>query len=418
MNKKVPDIRFKEFDEEWAKTPLREVSFKVTDKNMSKEYRIVLTNSAELGVIDQKEYFERNIANDNSISGYYVVCPNDYVYNPRISTTAPVGPINRNKLEYIGVMSPLYYIFRIKGTDIDLQYLDYFFKSSIWHDFMYKNGNSGARSDRFSISDATFSLLPISHPISTLEQAKIGKLLTTIDKLIDKLEQKLQKLRNVKQALLNQMFTNVNRGGYEAPLLRFKNHNEEWQMEKLGNISERIVRKNTNMESSLPLTISAQYGLIDQGEFYNARIASKDVSGYYLIKQGEFAYNKSSSDGYPFGTIKRLDKYEKGVLSTLYIVFALDKDKVSSDYIVAFYDTVHWHKDVEKRAAEGARNHGLLNISSDDFFETLVALPKEKSEQQEIGNCFIFLDDIINAESNKLNKTRTIKQSLLQKMFA
>lgn len=216
MDKKVPEIRFKEFGDEWKNTPLKEISFKVTEKNVSKEYKVVFTNSAELGVIDQRDYFDRNIANDNNISGYYVVCPNDYVYNPRISTTAPVGPINRNKLEYIGVMSPLYYIFRIKGSDIDLQYLDYFFKSSIWHDFMYKNGNSGARSDRFSISDVTFSLLPISHPASIIEQAKIGKLLTTIDRLIDKLEQKLEKLRNIKQALLKQMFINVNRGGVRS----------------------------------------------------------------------------------------------------------------------------------------------------------------------------------------------------------
>lgn len=213
MDKKVPEIRFKEFGGEWVNTPLKDISFKVTDKNSSKEFKIVFTNSAELGVVDQREYFDRTIANDNSISGYYVVCPNDYAYNPRISITAPVGPINRNKLEYIGVMSPLYYIFRIKGNDVDLQYLDYFFRSSMWHDFMYKNGNSGARSDRFSISDATFSLLPISHPISTIEQAKIGKLFTTIDRLIDKLEQKLEKSRNIKQALLNQMFINANRGG-------------------------------------------------------------------------------------------------------------------------------------------------------------------------------------------------------------
>ena len=177
------------------------------------------------------------------------------------------------------------------------------------------------------------------------------------------------------------------------------------------------MRKNSNLESTLPLTISAQYGLIDQGEFFNARIASKDICGYYLIRNGEFAYNKSSSDGYPYGTIKRLDRYEKGVLSTLYIVFSLNSAIAQSDYIAAYYDTNYWHKEIVKRAAEGARNHGLLNISADDFFDTLLAMPKDKEEQQAIGNYFIKVDELINKESEKLTKTCTMKQSLLQKMF-
>lgn len=104
----------------------------------------------------------------------------------------------------------------------------------------------------------------------------------------------------------------------EIPSIRFRGFDDAWEQRKLGDIVERVVRKNTNNESSLPLTISAQYGLVDQITYFNNRVASRDVSNYYLVLNGEFAYNKSTSDGFPFGAVKRLDLYEKGVLSTLY----------------------------------------------------------------------------------------------------
>ena len=161
-------------------------------------------------------------------------------------------------------------------------------------------------------------------------------------------------------------------------------------------IADRVTRKNQDLVSELPLTISAQYGLIDQNEFFDKRIASKDVSGYYLIKKGEFAYNKSTSSDAPWGAIKRLDQYENGVLSTLYIVFAIiDEHLTDSDYLATYYDTILWHKDVQAIAAEGARNHGLLNIAPVDFFETGVSLPQDIEEQKRIGLFFKELDKLI-----------------------
>ena len=169
-----------------------------------------------------------------------------------------------------------------------------------------------------------------------------------------------------------------------------------WEQRKLGEIAERIVRKNEKLESTLPLTISAQYGLIDQNEFFDKRIASKDVRGYYLIKKGEFAYNKSTSVDAPLGAIKRLDKYKNGVLSTLYILFKIiDDTSTSSDYLVTYYSTDLWHKEIQSIAAEGARNHGLLNIAPNDFFETMLSIPLKVSEQKKIGNFFISLDHLI-----------------------
>ena len=175
-----------------------------------------------------------------------------------------------------------------------------------------------------------------------------------------------------------------------------------WEQRKLGELVDRVVRKNTNNESTLPLTISAQYGLVDQITYFNNRVASRDVSNYYLVLNGEFAYNKSTSDGYPFGAVKRLDLYEKGVLSTLYIVFAPKKEQqIDSDYLTVFFDTDRWHKGVAERAAEGARNHGLLNISAEDFFDIDLSVPKDIVEQKQIGAFIRQLDNLITLHQRK-----------------
>ena len=199
------------------------------------------------------------------------------------------------------------------------------------------------------------------------------------------------------------------------PHIRFKGFTDDWEQRKLGDMVVRVTRKNKDLESTLPLTISAQDGLIDQNEFFNKTIASSDVSGYYLVKNGEFAYNKSYSKGYPWGAVKRLDRYEMGVLSTLYIVFK--PTDIDSDFLSKYYDGDNWHKEVSKHAAEGARNHGLLNIAASDFFETKLIIPLSKSEQKQIGVLFKNLDNLITLHQRKLELLKVTKKSMLQKMF-
>ena len=191
-----------------------------------------------------------------------------------------------------------------------------------------------------------------------------------------------------------------------------------WEQRKLGELVDRVVRKNTNNESTLPLTISAQYGLVDQITYFNNRVASRDVSNYYLVLNGEFAYNKSTSDGYPFGAVKRLDLYEKGVLSTLYIVFAPKKEQqIDSDYLTVFFDTDRWHKGVAERAAEGARNHGLLNISAEDFFDIDLSVPKDIVEQKQIGAFIRQLDNLITLHQRKCALLFSPFQAFISMMF-
>lgn len=166
----------------WEQRKLGEVSSKITKKNQDIVVDEVFTNSAEYGIISQRDFFDKDIANFENIDGYYIVEPNDFVYNPRISTTAPFGPIKRNKLERTGAMSPLYYVFR--PHDIDLSYLECFFQTSCWHTFMRFNGNTGARSDRFAITDKVFDEMPISMPQDIEEQQKIGSYFSSLDNLI------------------------------------------------------------------------------------------------------------------------------------------------------------------------------------------------------------------------------------------
>ena len=179
--RRVPRIRFKGFEEDWEQRKLGDIAEKVCEKNCGMQYSLTLTNSAEFGVIAQRDFFDHDIAKASSLNGYYVVHNEDFVYNPRISVSAPVGPVNRNKLGETGVMSPLYTVFR--PHDINANYLEYFFKSGYWHKFMNFNGDSGARADRFSIKDQVFFEMPIPFA-NRVEQRKIGNYLQQLDTLL------------------------------------------------------------------------------------------------------------------------------------------------------------------------------------------------------------------------------------------
>lgn len=200
------------------------------------------------------------------------------------------------------------------------------------------------------------------------------------------------------------------------PKLRFPEFIGEWEEKKLSDFMTRLTRKNSNNESSRALTISSVDGLIDQGEFFKKQIASKDTSGYYLLKKGDFAYNKSYSVGYDYGSIKRLDRYEDGVVSTLYICMSLTSD-TNSDYLTHYFDSMKWNKSVSEISAEGARNHGLLNIPTEAFFQTKHYLAPSLPEQQKIADFLSNVDSIITAETKILNSLQKKKKALMQKLF-
>ena len=202
----------------------------------------------------------------------------------------------------------------------------------------------------------------------------------------------------------------------KRPKLRFPGFDEPWEIQKLSVFAARVTRKNSQNQSDLPLTISSKDGLVDQVSYFNKTVASKDMSGYYLLLNGEYAYNKSYSVGYDFGSIKRLDRYPMGALSTLYICFALKKH--DSDFIKAYFDSLKWYREIYMISAEGARNHGLLNVPTDEFFETKHYLPHNLSEQRKIANFIIALERRIDAQQSLVDNLKKYKRGLLRTVFS
>ena len=205
------------------------------------------------------------------------------------------------------------------------------------------------------------------------------------------------------------------------PKLRFRADDgsqfPDWEEKKLNEIAARVTRKNKDNVTDIPLTISSADGLIDQRDFFNKVVASKDMSGYYLLKNGEFAYNKSYSKGYDFGSIKRLDLYDEGALSTLYICFALNKNE-KSDFYQKYFDSLSWYPELQKICAEGARNHGLLNVPTNDFFQLKLCVPSSEQEQQKIAEFLSTIDTVIEKQKETVSAWEERKKGVMQKLFS
>ena len=394
----------------WEQRKLGDIAERVTRKNENNESDLPLTISAQHGLIDQRLFFNAQVAS-RDMSGYYLLRQGEFAYNKSTSADSPWGAIKRLTRYEKGCVSTLYICFALLNANPD--YLVTYYETNRWHKAVQMIAAEGARNHGLlNIAPDDFFDTMVSLPESQAEQQTIGAFFSRLDSLITLHQRKYDKLVIFKKSMLEKMFP---KDGESVPEIRFAGFTDPWEQRKLGDIAERVTRKNENNESDLPLTISAQHGLIDQRLFFNAQVASRDMSGYYLLRQGEFAYNKSTSADSPWGAIKRLTRYEKGCVSTLYICFALLN--ANPDYLVTYYETNRWHKAVQMIAAEGARNHGLLNIAPDDFFDTMVSLPESQAEQQTIGAFFSRLDSLITLHQRKLELLQDIKKSLLDKMF-
>ena len=235
------------------------------------------------------------------------------------------------------------------------------------------------------------------------EQKKIAEILSTWDEAINLIESKKQ----FKKALMQNLLT---------AKIRFPQFKDEWKIIRLKKISSRVTSRNQDNRCQNVLTISAQSGLINQTDFFNKQVASKDLSSYILLKKGDFAYNKSYSTGYSFGAFKRLKFYEEGVASPLYIYFKFNDD-VCSDFFEFYFDAGQANRQIKDIVQEGARNHGLLNLSIDDFFNIKIRIPN-LNEQQKIAEVLTACDDEINLLNLKLENLKKQKQGLMQKLLS
>lgn len=419
----TPALRFPDFlnDGEWEVKRLGEIAEKVTSKNKSNEQLPVLTNSATEGVVNQQDYFDREIVTKDNLTNYHIIELNDFVYNPRISVAAPVGPISRNKIG-TGIMSPLYTIFKFKEGNID--FFEQYFRTNCWHQYLKDKANFGARFDRMNISNEDFFNLPIPFP-PLPEQRRIAQALTALDELIAATNEKLEQMKAYKKGLMQQLFVDSMGGGkslkinyLQIPKLRFPEFYEEkeWEEKKLGEIVMRITDRNKENNQNV-LTISAQYGLVSQYDYFNKNVASADVSNYYIINKGDFAYNKSRSQGHPYGAIKSLRLYDKGIVSPLYICFRTKSDDFDCDFLEYYFDTDLIDGEISQIAQEGARNHGLLNISTTDFFDNVTIFVPTLPEQRKIASCLSAMDETINAYTEKVGLLGQLKKGLMQQLF-
>lgn len=288
---------------------------------------------------------------------------------------------------------------------------DKFFLKSAWEKRVDKILQTYLQGGQGNLSAEIVKRLSFCFP-TLREQKKIGRLISLVDERITTQIRIIEDLKGERKYLLEQLFCFPNE---RAPKLRLKGMTGEWQKVKLSDIVERVTERNKANTCNRVLTIAAQYGLIDQQEFFNKQIASSDLTTYYLLHKGDFAYNKSYSGDYSWGAVKRLDKYDEGVLSSLYICFR-PNENVDSSFLCHYFESTKWYRGISEISGEGARNHGLLNMSVDDYFNTLHRIPTQR-EQKAVANVLNVLVDKIDIETEILSNLQKQKSYLLKEMF-
>ena len=366
------------------------------------------TNSAEQGIISQKDFFDHKVASTENIGNYYVVDNNDFVYNPRISTTAPVGPINRNRLDHAGVMSPLYTVFRAK--DINQLFLEWYFKSSCWHLFMYFNGDSGARSDRFSIKDSVFFSMPIFVP-SKEEQFKIGRFFDQLNETITLQQRKLNSLQKLKKGLLQKMFP---KNGENIPEIRFPEFSDAWKQRKFGDVLVSIQtgtnKLGSDRNSGQPLlkmgNLQSGYFDLSKLEFLENKAEPENI-----VKQGDFFFNTRNTLELVGKGATWFGESNKYAFNSNIARFTL-KD-INTGFFNYLYNTNYVKKQIRARAMGTT---SVAAIYPRSLKSVDIVIPNME-EQIKLSNLFMNLDSTITLQQRKLNSHQKLKKGLFQKMF-
>ena len=409
--KRVPKLRFPEFTDDWEQRKLDELSEFITIGATTTTYGFEWQTS---GI----PFFRNDaIKNNRFIYGDYSYISKEanevlkrseiHASDILIAITGDIGKVGIIP-ENIEKGNINQHIARVRVTKDAIPYFIYQSLCIERQQRKYQLIKTGLSMPQLSLEQIreTVVLCP-----SLSEQEKIGEYFCHIDHLITLHQRKLKNLNVLKKGVMQKLFSQKIRfkadDGSEFP---------EWEEKKLDDVAVRVTRKNKDNITDIPLTISSADGLIDQRDFFNKVVASKDMSGYYLLKKGEFAYNKSYSKGYDFGSIKKLDLYAEGALSTLYICFALNKDE-NPDFYQKYFDSLFWYLELQKICAEGARNHGLLNVSTNEFFQMKLKVPSSKQEQKKIADCLSSLDDVIEKQKVTLAAWEELKKGLLQQMF-
>ena len=382
----VPQIRFTGFTDPWEQRKLGELASKRIEKNTN-GIKETFTNSAEHGVVSQLDYFDHDITNDANIGNYSVVHPDDFIYNPRISAVAPCGPINRNKLGRNGVMSPLYTVFSVDDT-IDKLYLEHYFKTSRWHQFMFLEGNSGARSDRFSISDSIFFEMPIQCPVLE-EQELIASFFGRLDSLITLHQRKYDKLCVLKKSMLDKMFP---KGGSLYPEIRFAGFTDPWEQRKLGELTESYsggtpaAGESEFYGGSIPFIRSAEIAAESTELFLTEK--GYESSSARMVKPGDVLYALYGATSGEVAVSR-----QKGAINQA-ILAILPRDDCDARYITA------WLRKQKGYIVTTYLQGGQGNLSGVIVKNLEVFIPS-LPEQQKIGFMLSHLDSLITLHQRK-----------------
>ena len=399
----VPKLRFAEFVDEppWECPPLKKLAKRITQRNTHGADLRALTNSAEHGVVDQREYFDRDIATNTD--NYYIVETGDYVYNPRSSSTAPVGPISKNQIG-TGVMSPLYTVFRFRSDAND--FFAHYFRSSHWHGYLRRVSNSGARHDRMAITNDDLMQMPIPTP-SPREQQKIADYLGSLDDLIAAEGRKLDALRQHKQGLMQQLFPQP---GETVPRLRFPEFRDapEWEEKELGDVSEvlmckRIFARQTNPNGGVPFYKIGTLGG-EPDAFISKDLFEEYRSKYNFPRPGEILITCS-------GTVGKCLAYDgsEAYFQDSNIVWIDNPTlEVSNEFLLSILSNVNWST---------LNSTTITRIYGPDLRGLAIKFPQNEQEQKRIADCLSVLDDQIGVQARKRETLTRHKQGLLHQLF-
>ena len=396
----VPHLRFPEFTEGWEEVTLKEVADFQKDR-VSTE---LLNESTYISTENiQQNFGGIQLANTVPTNANVIAYnKNDILLSNIRPYLKKVWLADRN-----GGCSADVFVLRSRCCEQSFLYNVIASDRFIGYVMSGAKGVKMPRGDKKQMENFKFSLP------SVIEQRKISRLLSLLDERIATQNKIIEDLKLLRDAISDAMFCTPKQS---APRKRIKGFYSDWQKVHLKDICSRVSQKNTNERCDLVLTIAAKYGLVSQLDFFNKSVASENLEGYYLLQKGDFAYNKSYSSEYTCGAVKRLERYEEGVLSPLYICFRPDPSKVNSDYLSYYFESTKWYREIMDISVEGARNHGLLNISVVDYFNTIHRIPN-MDEQKCIAN-------VIKAIMHKISSEQTIldcyiKQRifLLRQMF-
>ena len=383
----VPDLRFPEFSGKWEKLKLSDFSAKIIKKNKGNTVTNVLCNSANLGLIPQSNYFDREIANAENTDGYYVIDNGDFVYNPRKSTAAPFGPVNIYEGKEAGIISPLYLCFSVHN--IFPKFLYYRFKSSVWHPYVYSHGDSGVRFDRVSIKDDVFFDMPLYKPTQD-EQIKIATLLQIIDERITTQNKIIEDLKKLKSAIIDKLYSSTN-----GEIYSFRQ------------LFEVVNEKNKARAYKNVLSASQELGMIERSDInIDIKFEQESISGYKIVNKGDYVVHlRSFQGGFAFSD-------RTGICSPAYIILR-PNDLVVYGYLSHFFTSKSFIKSL-KLVTYGIRDGRSINV--DEWLDMPILLPPAQEQ--------IRILTILNAIDAKLHNEVKVqfclsrqKSYLLNTMF-